>query len=105
MNSSWLWARSEPDPSVRAAAISALFWQFPASEAALQAWLHAPVEVQTEHNIVSYIQYALEEGYAGDAVRERLQTIALKDTPDNTQLQLALAFPERGWASCAGCGV
>ena len=86
-------ARSEPDPFVRAAAISALFWHFPASDVPLQAWLNAPVEVQTEHNVVSYIQYALDEGYAGDAVRERLQTIAVNDTSDNAQLQLALAFP------------
>jgi hypothetical protein len=86
-------ARGEPDPAVRAAAISALFWHFPASDVPLQAWLDAPVEVQTEHNVVSYIQYALEEGYAGDEVRECLQTLAVNDMSDNTQLQLALAFP------------
>jgi len=86
-------ARSEPDPAVRAVAISTLFWHFPASAVPLQAWLDAPVEVQTEHNVVSYIQYALEEGYAGDEVRERLRTIAVNDMSSNAQLQFALAFP------------
>ncbi|MGO9373913.1 MAG: hypothetical protein ACLQBD_17625 [Syntrophobacteraceae bacterium] len=85
-------ARSEPAPSVRAAAISALFWQFPASDAPLQAWLDAPIEVQTEHNVVNCIGYALEEGYAGDAVQERLQTMAIQDLSEEAQLRLALAF-------------
>jgi hypothetical protein len=87
-------ARSEPDPAVRTAAISALFWNFPASDVPLQAWLDAPVEVQTEHNIVSSIQYALEDGRAGDSVRERLRTIAVNHLSGNAQLQLALAFPD-----------
>jgi hypothetical protein len=86
-------ARDEPDPTVRAAAISSLFWHFPASIAPLQAWLDAPVEVQTEHNVMSYIQHALEEGYAGDEVRERLRTIAHNDMSSNGQLRFALAFP------------
>ncbi|MFJ1253850.1 NACHT domain-containing protein [Cupriavidus sp. CuC1] len=86
-------ARHEPDPAVRTAAISALFWHFPASDVPLQAWLDAPVEVQIEHNLMSHVQYALEDGYAGDAVRKRLLSIAASDTSDNAQLQLALALP------------
>jgi hypothetical protein len=86
-------AQCENDPTVRAAAISALFWNFPASDVPVQAWLEAPVEVQTEHNLLSYIQYALEDGYVGDAVRERLQTIAINDISDSARLQLTLAFP------------
>jgi hypothetical protein len=86
-------ARSEPDASVRAAAISALFWHFPASDAPLKAWLNAPVEVQTERNVMSYVQQALEEGYANDAVRERLRSIAVSDASDDARLALALAFP------------
>lgn len=86
-------ALSEPDPVVRAAAISALFWHFPASDVPFQAWLDAPVETQTEHSVVSYLQYALEEGYVDEAVRVRLQTIAVSDTSKRAQLQLALAFP------------
>lgn len=86
-------ARKEPDLAVRAAAICALFWHFPASDVPLQAWLDAPVEVQIKRSVVNLLQYALEEGHTGDAVRERLQTIALNDASENTQLQLALAFP------------
>lgn len=86
-------AQSEPDTVARAEAISALFWHFPASAAHLQAWLDAPVEVQSAPNLVSYIQYALEDGSAVDSIRERLTTIAINDLPDSTQLQLALAFP------------
>lgn len=86
-------AQNEPDSAVRAAAISALFWSFPASDVPFQAWLGAPVEVQTNNNVVSHILYALEDGYASDAVRERLRTIAVNSTSDNIQLRLALAFP------------
>lgn len=86
-------AHAEPDHAVRAAAISALFWNFPASDAPIQAWLNASVEVQTEHNVVSYIEYALDEGLAGEEVRERLRAIAVNDTSENVQLRLALAFP------------
>ncbi|KAF0219134.1 MAG: hypothetical protein FD174_2220 [Geobacteraceae bacterium] len=85
-------AQTEFDPTVRAAAISALFWYFPASDVPLQAWLDAPIEVQTEHNVLSCIQYALDEGYAGDAVRERLLAVASNDTSDSTQLHVALAM-------------
>lgn len=87
-------AHFEPDHAVRAAAISALFWNFPASEAPIQAWLDAPVEVQTEHNVVSYIEYALDEGHAGEEVRERLRAITANDASENVQLRLALAFPD-----------
>ncbi|UEG63300.1 NACHT domain-containing protein [Stutzerimonas chloritidismutans] len=86
-------AQSELDPAVRAAAISALFCHFPASDAPFQAWLDAPIQVQTEQNVLSYVQYALEEGYASDAVRERLQAISGNDIADSARLKLALAFP------------
>ena len=86
-------ARTAPDRAVRAAAISALFWHFPASEAPIQAWLDAPIEVQTEQNLLNYVEYAQEQGHAGEAVRERLRAIASSDTSDNAQLRLALVFP------------
>ena len=86
-------AHAEPEHAVRAAAISGLFWNYPASEAPIQAWLDAPAEVQTEYNVVSYIRYALDEGHAGEKVRERLREIAANDTSENVQLRLALAFP------------
>lgn len=86
-------ARSETEPAVRAAAICALFWHFPASDVPFLAWLEAPIEVQTERNVISYVQYALEEGDAGDAVRERLRAIYENDISDSSRLQIAQAFP------------
>jgi hypothetical protein len=86
-------ARNESDPAVRAAAISALFWHFPASDVPLQAWLDAPAAVQTEHNVVSYIlHYVLDEGDTSDAVRECLKSVVVDNSSD--QLQIALAFPD-----------
>lgn len=87
-------AHAEPDHAVRAAAISALFWNYPASEAPIQAWLDAPAAVQTEHNVVSYIEYALDEGHTGEEVRERLRAIAANNASENVRLRLALAFPD-----------
>lgn len=87
-------AHDEPDHAVRAAAISALFWNYPASEAPIQAWLDAPAAVQTEHNVVSYIEYALDEGHAGEDVRERLRAIAVSNSSETVRLRLALAFPD-----------
>jgi hypothetical protein len=86
-------ARGAPDPAVQTAAISALFWNFPASDVPMQAWLDAPVDVQTEYDLVTYIQHALEQKYAGDPVRMRLQSIAIGDVPDNARLRFVLAFP------------
>lgn len=86
-------ARGASDPAVRAAAISALFWNFPASDAPMEAWLDAPVEVQTEYDLVTYIQHALEQRPKGDPVRMCLKGIAIEDVPDNVRLQLVLAFP------------
>lgn len=87
-------ANAESDPAVRAAAISALFWNYPASEAPIQAWLNAPEAVQTEHNVMHYIEYALDDGHAGDEVRERLRAMALSNSSENIRLKLALAFPD-----------
>jgi hypothetical protein len=87
-------ALADPDLDVRAAAISALFWNFPASTVAIKTWLDAPIEVQTKHDLVSYIAYALEQGVAGDEVRMKLRAVAASNIPDDTRLQLALAFPD-----------
>lgn len=87
-------AHVEPDYALRAAAISALFRNYPASEAPIQAWLDAPAAVQTEHNVMSYIEYALDEGHAGEEVHERLRTIAISTASEKVRLRLALAFPD-----------
>lgn len=86
-------AQAEPHHAVRAAAISALFWNFPASDAPIQAWLGAPMEVQVEANVLNYVEYALEEGFASEQVRERLRAIALTTNSDDIRLRLALVFP------------
>lgn len=86
-------AQSDPEPTVRAAAISALFWNFPASDVPLTAWLNAPESVQAERHVVDMVRYALEDGHAGAAVRERLEAIAAKGETADTQIHLAIAFP------------
>lgn len=87
-------ANEAVEDEVRAAAIAALAWSFPASEAPLQAWLKAPADVQLEHNVISVVEYALEQGTASDAVRERLKVLALENSTESLQLKLALAFPD-----------
>lgn len=86
-------ARGEAEPTVRAAAICALFWNFPASDVPFQAWLEAPIEVQTEYNVMNSVQYALENENAGEAVRERLHAIYNNDISDSSRLKLAEVFP------------
>lgn len=87
-------AMSDPDATVRAAAISSLFWHYPASMAAVTAWLDAPLEVQTKHELVNYIAHQLEQGYFVERIRASLRSIAASELPDNTRLGLALAFPD-----------
>lgn len=78
---------------VQAAAISALIWNFPESEAALQAWLKAPIGVQLEHNIISAVQYALEQGAGNDEVCEKIISLSHEHATEKLQLRLAIAFP------------
>jgi hypothetical protein len=86
-------AVADSDPDVRAAAISALFWNYPASTLGINAWLDAPLDVQTKHDLVGYVDYVLEQGVAGDRIREQLRVIAGSKISDDARLQLALAFP------------
>jgi energy-coupling factor transporter ATP-binding protein EcfA2 len=87
-------ALGDLDLDVRAAAISALFWNFPASSVAIEAWLAAPLAVQTAHDLVDSIGYALEQASAGNPVREQLRKISASDIPDETRLRLAISFPD-----------
>ena len=86
-------AVADADLDVRARTISALFWNYPASTAGINAWLDAPLEVQTKHDLVGCIDYVLEQGLAGDRIREQLRVIAESEISDDARLQLALAFP------------
>ena len=88
-------ANDATDNEVRAAAIFALMWSFPASEAAIRAWLSAPEAVQLDHNVINMIEYALEERDDGEEVFERLKKLASGNATDSTRLQLAFSFPEK----------
>lgn len=79
---------------VRAAAIAALGWNFPASEMALQAWLKAPVAVQLEHSVIEIVKEALEQGDGSDEVREKLESLLRENETDELQVTLALLFPD-----------
>lgn len=94
-------AFNDMDLGVRVAAISALFWGFPASASAIEAWLNAPLVVQIEQDLVRYIGYALQEGFDGRQVREQLQVIAASDIPDESRLLLAITFPDEFGPSAA----
>ncbi len=87
-------ATSEAEPSVRAAAIEALFWHYPASEAATSAWLAAPFDVQTLNGLANHLDDAAEQSIQKDAIRERLKAIAASDTPAEIRLSLAMRFPD-----------
>lgn len=86
-------ANSEPANSVRAAAITALFWNFPASQEQVRAWLSAPIEVQTDRSVVSCISHELEQGYSEHEIRQKLQSMSLVGISESTQLSLVHAFP------------
>lgn len=87
-------AVTDPAPEVRVAAISSLSWGYPISMAAINAWRSAPLEVQTAHELLSYIDYALEQDIASDLIRSALKEIAASEISDETRLQLVLICPE-----------
>ncbi|PTU65846.1 hypothetical protein DB032_13340 [Chromobacterium sp. Panama] len=87
-------AHTDASPDVRAAAISALFWNFPASTAAVNAWLSAPLEVQTSRDLINYIDYALEQDVKDHEIREQLRVIGVSDVSHDIRLQLALVLPD-----------
>ncbi|WP_316150633.1 hypothetical protein [Cupriavidus sp. BIC8F] len=78
----------------RAAAILSLGWNFPASDAALQAWLAAPMDVQAEHGMLGVVEYALEQGVGGEDVRGRLKSLAVSGGTDSLKLLLARVYPD-----------
>lgn len=87
-------ANTEPEPSVRTAAIAALFWHFPASDAPIAAWLSASEEVQLSHELISNVRYALEDGVASEEVKTKLKEIAAAADSQGAQISLALSFPD-----------
>lgn len=95
-------ASADPDANARAAAISALFWNYPAATAAVNAWLDAPLEVQTRHELLNSIAHELEDGFFVEEIRARLQSIAAAELPDEIRLRFALAFPAEVGPSAVG---
>jgi hypothetical protein len=87
---------TQPAPDkVRAAAIAALAWNFPASEAAVDAWLKAPPAVQLEHNVLRVAEDALEFGVRVDEIRDTLKRLALSCITVESYLNLVWTFPEK----------
>lgn len=87
-------ANQGTDVKVRAAAIAALSWNFPTSDASLKAWLRAPENVQLEHSAIQVIEYELDqEGYSSE-ILEKIRFVGLERLPFNLLLQLARTFPE-----------
>ena len=87
-------ANEAVEDEIRVAAIAALAWSFPASEAAAQAWLKASPTVQLAHEVTYVIKDALKYGVAADEVRERLRCLMLKNATNEVQLRLARVFPD-----------
>ncbi|MCP9759185.1 hypothetical protein EGI20_07660 [Aquitalea sp. S1-19] len=87
-------ARTDSVSDVRAAAISALFSNYPASPAVVDAWLAAPLEVQASRDLINVIVYALEQDVEGHEIHKQLRVIGASDISDVTRLQLALELPD-----------
>lgn len=87
-------ANEAREDGVRAAAIVSLAWNYPASEAILQAWLKAPVAVQLKHDVIGIVEYTLEQGGRSDEVQEQLRVLSREHPTKKLQLRLALAFPD-----------
>ena len=86
-------AEKEPNPSVRAGAISTLLWNFPASDLPFKLWLNAPVEVQKENNILSLIkEYLQDEGEIFDRIRDRFKIIVENHLDDQPLIQFTYSY-------------
>ncbi len=85
-------ARSDLEPSVRTDAIAALFWNFPASEAPIDAWLNAPEEVQLSSKLIDSLRYAMEDGLVNPEVNGRLLDLVNASSSEETKSYLVLSF-------------
>jgi hypothetical protein len=84
-------ALDESDLAVREAAINALFWHFPASEIPVQAWLAAPLDLQTKQQVLASVYRELEDGNVGDVVLEMLRSFDTEPLATQIQIELALS--------------
>lgn len=88
------YAFHEPDVRVRSAAINALFWNYPASRDAVDAWLAAPKEVQVDGQLLQWIDEAMEDASVGAGVRQALQELAETELTETAYLRLIAVLPD-----------
>ena len=84
--------RSEADLHVRSAAITALFWNYPASDVPLEAWKVAPPKVQMD--LLDYVKEARDEGEEDDEIHKYVAALAERDLSTGEQIKLANEFPD-----------
>jgi len=85
-------AERDENDEVKAAAIAAIAWDFPASEFALNAWMRAPDAVKLNNQVLSLLEESLLE--AGEDVRTELIRLATNASDDKAKISLALLFPD-----------
>ncbi|CAJ6933090.1 Predicted NTPase (NACHT family) [Burkholderia pseudomallei] len=86
-------ALRDSDSEVRAAAIWSLAWNYPASDSALNAWLMAPDNVKSTHEVLQAVFY--DGDFSGRAeVRADVERLARNNNDDQMRLTLAEYFPD-----------
>ncbi|NUT60763.1 hypothetical protein [Herbaspirillum sp. C9C3] len=86
-------AKVAPDHEVRRAALTALLWSYPASPAAIEIWLSAPLTVAAHTSVLADIRYAYEQGVESQRIRERLSCMAREHISDEQRLYIFANFP------------
>ncbi len=88
-------ARSGHSASLREAAISALLWNYPASEVGLRSWAEAPDNIRIE--LLGHVSDILERVPVPEDIQQALAQLA--DTlDDKQQVQFVREFPSRATA-------
>jgi hypothetical protein len=87
-------ARFESIPEIKSAAVSIFPWEYPASEVPIKSLFDAPIEVLTDHNVISCIQYYSEFGDDLRKVWERIKSFSPEKIPSSAQVELSLKFPD-----------
>lgn len=86
-------ARRDSDSEVRAAAIWTLAWNYPASDSALSAWILAPDNVKSAHEVLQAVFYDSDSSGRAD-VRAEVERLIKNSNDDRVQLTLAELFPD-----------
>jgi hypothetical protein len=92
-------AGRDAEPSVSAQAIATLAWEYPASDAALDAWFAAPDDAKLTHEAFNAVLYLASDERMPQLLSE-VQRLAVFTGNKNLLLQLARERPmeERGFA-------